>query len=175
MTKVNKAREDLVTQADLKKMFWVDRFTGDLRRLTNRTNSPVNSVAGFIDNSVGYRKIKIKSVRYYAHRLVWLYHFGKWPSDQIDHIDGDKLNNKIDNLRVVTNQENQKNAKLPSTNTSGVMGVCVHNQTQKWRAQIQDDGKNKFLGLFDNFEEAVAARQAAERKYNFHPNHGKRK
>ena len=174
MTEVNKAREDLVTHADLKRLFWMDRFTGDLRRLTNRPNSPVNSVAGFIDNSVGYRKIKIKNVRYYAHRLVWLYYYGEWPDKSIDHIDGNKLNNRIENLRVVTHQENHKNRQRASNNTSGVTGVGVHTQTKKWRSRIRVDDELIHLGVFDNFEDAVAARKAAERKYNFHPNHGRR-
>ena len=174
MTKVNKAREDLVTQADLKKMFWVDRFTGDLRRLTNRTNSPVNSVAGFIDNSVGYRKIKIKSVRFYAHRLVWLYHYGEWPENEIDHIDGDKLNNHVENLRVVTHKENGRNQKLYSTNISGVTGVHFNKPNQIWHAYIKVDDKIKHLGYFDNFNDAVAARKAAEVEHNYHPNHGRK-
>ena len=173
--KQNFNKEALISQQDLKELFWLNRDTGDLmNRLKRSSSASANAVAGWIDKPSGYRRIKINGVQYRMHRLVWLYHFGEWPSDEIDHINGDPLNNHIDNLRVVTNQENQKNAKRSNANTSGVTGVGFYTQTQKWRAEIKVDGKNKHLGYFDTFKEAVAARKSAENKYGYHENHGRK-
>ena len=174
MTKVNKAKEALVDQEFLKHiLFWddVSNVFRWLRPLGRGTR--IGSVAGCIDKSDGYRRITIKGVLYQAHRLVWLYHYNEWPEDQIDHIDGDKLNNHIDNLRVVTQQENRKNQKIPRNNTSGVTGVYFAKHAKKWCARIQVDDKLIHLGYFDNFEDAVAARKAAEILYGFHENHGR--
>lgn len=107
-----------------------------------------------------------------AHRIIWLLVRGRWP-DQIDHINGDKSDNRIENLRDVTNQQNQRNTRRPSDNTSGVVGVMWNKKCQKWRAVISVDGRKKHLGLFDIFEEAVSARRAAEARYGFHTNHGR--
>ena len=71
-----------------------------------------------------YTYISIYGKRYPAHRLAWLYIYGEWPPDQIDHIDGEPSNNRLDNLRLATNSENQQNRKIASNNTSGAKGVC---------------------------------------------------
>ena len=166
--------EALVSQQDLKNLFWLNRDTGDLMNRSRRNSrAPANAIAGSLDTSHGCRRIQINKVKYHAHRLVWLYHHGVWPDKDIDHIDGNPLNNRIENLRVVTNQENSKNQKLRCTNTSGVMGAYFHKRDQKWIAQIKVDGKLIFLGYFGTFEEAVAARKSAESFYGFHENHGR--
>ena len=174
MLAINREKENLVTQADLKDLFWLNLETGDpINRFRRAVNAPANAVAGCIDKITGYRIITINRVNYLAHRLVWLWHTAEWPADEIDHINGDRLDNRIENLRVVTCQENHKNKKLPSTNTSGVMGVCFHKQAQKWEAYIKVDGKKKYLGLFTDWFEAVCARKSAENKYGYHENHGR--
>lgn len=111
-----------------------------------------------------------KSVR--AHRIIWAWVHDEWPN-QIDHINGDKADNRLANLRPVTNQINLQNASLYSNNTSGSIGVYWYRQTKKWRAQIRVDGRCISLGYFSNFDDAVAARKAAEREYGYHPNHGR--
>ena len=174
--KQNFNKEALISQQDLKELFWLNRDTGDLmNRLKRSSSASANAVAGWIDKPSGYRRIKINGVQYRMHRLVWLYHFGEWPVDEIDHINGERLDNRIDNLRVVTNQENCKNQKLPRNNKSGVTGVHFNKHHQKWQAQIKGDGKLKHLGSFANFEDAVAARKAAEILYGFHENHGRKR
>lgn len=112
---------------------------------------------------------------YRAHRLIWLITYGEWPSCQIDHIDGNGLNNKLENLRDVSSEENSKNSRLPKDNKSGRCGVYWHKQSSKWAAQINYDGKQLHLGLFDKLGDAVAARKEAEVKYGYHPNHGTRR
>jgi hypothetical protein len=120
----------------------------------------------------GYRRGKIHRRGYLAHRIIWAIVYGEWP-DQIDHIDGDKVNNRINNLRSVSHAENGKNQKRRNTNTSGVMGVVWSKPSEKWVAQIKVAGRYRYLGMFQNLEEAVAARRTAEREHGFHRNHGR--
>ena len=121
----------------------------------------------------GYRSIQVKGKRYLTHRLIWLYVYGKFPDDQIDHINGRPSDNRLENLRDVTQQENNKNQKKPCTNKSGHLGVCWHKNTEKWSARIDVDGVNKYLGLFNVLEDAVAVRQAASIEHGYHKNHGR--
>jgi hypothetical protein len=108
-----------------------------------------------------------------AHRAAWAIHYGEFPSGIIDHINGDKTDNRIKNLRDVTNAENARNSALGRKNKSGVLGVFVHKQTGKWCAQISAFGKHVGLGLFSSQSDAIIARKAAERVLGYHPNHGR--
>jgi len=119
-----------------------------------------------------YRRVKIDGVLYMSHRLAWLLHYSVWPEDQIDHKDGNGLNNRIENLRVVTNQENQKNRRMQRSNTSGVTGVCWDKARGKWRAQIHIDGKKKHLGYFADIDEAAEAYRKAADEIGFTERHG---
>jgi len=120
----------------------------------------------------GYRHGTILGRKHRSHRVAWALHYGEWP-DTIDHINGVKDDNRICNLRSVTNRENNKNRPTPSDNTSGVMGVYWHNGRSKWCAKIRVERRCLHLGLFVNFDDAVAARKAAEIKYGYHVNHGR--
>lgn len=121
----------------------------------------------------GYRRGNIFGRTYEAHRVCWAIHHGKWPEAQIDHIDGDPTNNRIENLRDASRTEQARNAAMPSTNRSGVVGVCWDRERGKWAAFIHLNNKVKHLGRFANFDAAVSARKTAEREYGFHPNHGR--
>lgn len=123
-------------------------------------------------HSDGYRAVGINYAVYLVHRVIWKMITGEEP-DEIDHIDGNRSNNRLVNLRSVGRKENKKNIKKPSNNTSGVIGVCFDASRNKWLAHIKVNQKFINLGYFDTFEAAVAARKAAEVKYNFHPNHGR--
>jgi len=118
-----------------------------------------------------YRHVRVNGKLYRAHRLIWLLVHKVWPENQIDHIDGNSLNNRLENLRDVTHAENGRNQKKRKTNTSGHTGVGRFRD--KWKAQIAVSGRVIYLGLFTDLDEAVTARKAAEVKYNFHANHGK--
>lgn len=124
-------------------------------------------------NADGYRQGKILYAAYHAHRIAWLHYYGSWPNDQIDHIDGDRANNRISNLRAVSQAENNRNMKRFCTNTSGLVGVCWDESRGKWMARITVGSKYKHLGRFDDFNDAAKARKAAEIKYGFHENHGR--
>lgn len=108
----------------------------------------------------GYRQISVACTRAMAHRMAWLYVHGEWPKGQIDHINQCKDDNRIANLRVVSNKQNGENITLFSHNTSGHRGVRFHRN--KWIAEIKHLKRSTHLGYFGSFEEAVAARLKAE-------------
>ena len=108
-----------------------------------------------------------------AHRVAWAIFYGHEPIGQIDHINGDKTDNRITNLRCVTNQENSKNTKVRKTNKSGVTGVYRHSKCDLWVAQITVDGKTHHIGSYNCIDEAKKARKQAEETFGFHKNHGR--
>lgn len=140
----------------------------------NRCNTLFAGQPAFTSlNNTGYLHGLCNRVPLLAHRVAWALTYGLWPDGQIDHIDGDRTNNRIVNLRDATGQENSKNRQLRSDNKSGCVGVQWHKKTQKWRAFISGADGLKHLGVFTNLDEAIAARKAAEREHDFHPNHGR--
>lgn len=119
----------------------------------------------------GYRHGNVASQWVLSHRVIWKMVTGDEP-DQIDHIDGDRSNNRWENLRDVTAKVNHQNMR-PSRNTSGVVGVRWNALRGYWQAFITVDYKFISLGVYRDLRDAVAARKAAEVPYNFHPNHGR--
>ncbi len=124
--------------------------------------------------SRGYVLIKIDGFSYPAHRLVWLLEHGEFPEDCLDHINHDRSDNRLVNLREVSRNENSKNKSLHSNNTSGVSGVTWNENAKRWQAQIKVDRKLIYLGVHIQFSEAVDARKNAEVLYGFHTNHGEK-
>lgn len=138
-----------------------DASTGLFFRLKRRSD---NAAAGGI-NGVGYRVISIRNNPYLAHRLAWLYVHGEWPTT-IDHINGIRDDNRIENLRSVTNQVNQQNLKRAQKNSStGFLGVISHRNRRgkKFSARIHCNGKFTHLGYFSTPEEAHLAYASAKR------------
>lgn len=123
--------------------------------------------------SNGYLETSIFRRRITAHRIIWKLVTGVDPDD-IDHQDGDGSNNRWANLRDVNHETNGRNLKLRKNNTSGVQGVALHTDKVRWIARINPARRTIYLGLFNSFDDAVAARRAAEVKYGFHENHGRR-
>ena len=121
--------------------------------------------AGAIDGN-GYLHIKIDGKTRKAHRLAWLYIHGEWPETSLDHMNRDKLDNRISNLRLATCAQNQQNCKIRKDSTSNVTGVQWHKHHQKWQARIQFNKQEIHLGYFGQFDEAVDARKTAERQYH---------
>lgn len=111
----------------------------------------------------GYIIIAVENTLYRAHRLAWFYVYGRWPKE-IDHINRNKSDNRLMNLRVVTRSRNNLNSGLRKDNKSGIKGVCYHRARSKWMARLNVDGEAYFLGYFDNLDSAVSARTKAERE-----------
>ena len=129
---------------------------------------------GIVTAGVGkqYCRIRIDQKDYLAHRLAFLYMTGSMPRYTVDHINGDGLDNRWANLRDVTIQENNKNLRMRSDNTTGITGVTRHSKADRYVAQITINGKNTYLGMFENIEDAALERRKAEIKHGFHKNHG---
>lgn len=116
-------------------------------------------------DSAGYRILSLAGRVFKEHRVVWYKHHGEWPEGDIDHIDQDKLNNRIENLRVVSKSVNSHNIAQANKNSkSGVRGISPYRG--KWRASIDIRGKNKYLGLFDTIAEAKEAYDKAKQEVN---------
>lgn len=120
----------------------------------------------------GYRRVEIDRRKFLSHRIIWALVYGVWPEGFIDHIDHNRTNNKITNLRVVTRAENNRNASLRSDNTSGAVGVRWHKNSNKWESRISVGGRLHYLGLFTKFDDAVSARKLADQEIGYHENHG---
>ncbi len=144
---------------------------GEFRWKCSRGNKQSGSLAGYLRH--GYITIKINGKQYAAHRIAWLLTHGMWPNGDIDHINGNILDNRIINLRDVDRTTNLRNMTISSLNTSGITGVHWCKTWGKWKAQISGDGKRVVLGSFDNLLDAVCARKSAEIEYGYHPNHGR--
>ena len=148
------------------KLYW-------LRTMNSR--APVGAEAGS-SKGTRYRKLRFKGKFYQCHRIIWDMLNPDDPLtevNQIDHIDHNRLNNRIENLRKVSCAVNSHNLSKPVNNSSGVIGVHWYRPYGKWQAKISVDGVRIYLGLFRNMGDAIAARKAAEEKYGFHKNHGK--
>ncbi|MCA8902109.1 MAG: HNH endonuclease [Hyphomonas sp.] len=123
----------------------------------------------------GYKFGMLLNAQYQAHQIVWAMYYGAWPVGSVDHINQDKCCNLPSNLRDVPHAVNMRNQSLRATNRSGVTGVRWSDYHSKYVAQIRSLGRSIHLGYFTSKDEAIAARKAAERKFGFHRNHGRRR
>jgi len=166
MLSYERANELLRYDPDTGKLYWQVRTTHRIR---------IGDEAGTLvrDTTNTYRQVRIDRRTYLTHRIAWLLHYKVWPDGEIDHKDGDGLNNRIENLRDVPHHENMRNMRMPRSNTSGVTGVYWDKWCGKWKAQIMTDGrKNKNLGRFDSIDEAAEAYRKAADEIGFTERHG---
>lgn len=155
-----------MNQERLKSLLHYDPIIGRWTwRITRGRLAPAGSNAGFRDKS-GYVVIRVDRKLYRAHRLAWLYVTGKWPKDQIDHINGDRSDNRFRNLREATGFQNRANSRKRKDNTSGYKGVHWRQDANKWRARIHSNGKCVYLGYFSSKEGAHAAYISASKIYH---------
>jgi hypothetical protein len=119
----------------------------------------------------GYGYVSIDGERYLAHRIAWKMFHNTEP-EHIDHVNGDRMDNRIENLRSVDRGTNARNMRKSKRNTSGATGVSWRANRNKWRAYIMVGGKQITLGHFATLDEAVKAREEASKLYDYHPNHG---
>lgn len=151
------------TPADIvDKMFDLNADTGELTRKIRLNNRwPAGEVVGFIRKKDGYVQVNILSSKYLAHRVVWCKHYGVWPDGEIDHINGVKSDNRIENLRLADTNIQVQNRGLSKTNKSGYRGVW-QKDNGRWRVYITKDYKRINIGTYLTYAEAVNARQKAE-------------
>lgn len=154
---------------------WLDRPSSHFSKswVGERWNKrTAGTIAGSFD-AEGYRQIKIDGQVYRAHRVAWVLENGEWPAGEIDHINGNKSDNAISNLRIVTTSENARNRKLPISNKSGVVGVCWVASRNKWMASITVNSRFINLGYFGDLAQAAARRAQAQEELGYHKNHGR--
>lgn len=154
MVSVDRLHELLRLDSETGKLFW--RSTGSGRK---------RSEAGSIDGE-GYRVVTINHRPFKAHRIVFALTLGRWPVEQIDHINGIRDDNRIVNLREATSAQNKQNTGLMRTNTSGQKGVSWHKRTGTWEARIMVNRRNIILGHFTNIEAASLVYRVACLKYH---------
>lgn len=177
-------RQLLRYEPETGRLFWKERpvsmFPGTITRTPEHSCKQWNSryagsLALYSINSDGYRAGAIFGIKVRAHRVVWAVTHGEWPGGDIDHINGDRSDNRITNLRDVPRMMNSQNCRMSSNNTSGVNGVHFSTSKQRWVAQVGVGMGRKHLGTFLTMGEAVLARQTADDSYGFHQHHGKRR
>jgi hypothetical protein len=177
--------KDIPTPAQLRKLLTYDPDTGDLTwkvrdvdlfmsvQQCNAWNGKHAGKPAFTSNhNEGYKVGGVFGKVYLAHRVAYAIHHGSWPVDQIDHLNHNRDDNRINNLVEATSLTNGKNQSTPSDNTSGTMGVCWCKRTNKWKVRIHVNGKSISLGYHHSKCEAIAARKAAELEHGYHVNHG---
>jgi hypothetical protein len=162
--------EDL-TQERLKELLDYDPATGDFIRKVARGNRKAGSVAG-TSRPDGYRQIMVDGRTYLSHRLAFLFMEGSFPPAFVDHINHKEADNSLANLRHATNKENGRHTAMHVNNSSGINGVSWNKRLGKWMACIRVDGKQIYLGITHDKEEARRWRKAAEVKYGFSEFHG---
>lgn len=159
-------KKDLPPLDLLEHLFELDEKTGVLRRrVTRAPNARAGDVVGSLDGR-GYLHVNISGRFYRVHRIVFYMYYGYDPKTHLDHIDCDKLNNRPENLRPATDQQNAGNVpRMYAHNTSGFRGVSRNSRSGKWHAQIKIFGKQTYLGRFNTPEEAAEAYRAAAKKH----------
>jgi hypothetical protein len=184
----------MVTQSFLKEILHYDLSTGVFTwKVRDSCHFNANSYRSALSSSLSWNNrysgkragcsslyasgpreyIKIKKKAYFSYRLAWLYVYGKFPNNQIDHINGDPSDNRIVNLRDVTSLENSRNSSSPKSNTSGRVGVSFRKDRNKWRAFINENNKHIHIGYYLTMIDAICERIRYEKQLGFHANHGK--
>jgi hypothetical protein len=151
-----------LTHQYLMEVLQYDHETGVFTRKVQTSNFiEVGQKAGTI-TSDGYLVVSVAGKQILAHRLVWFYVHGVWPENHIDHINGNRSDNRIANLRDVTNQVNSHNRTAPPKSVSGALGVSYDKRREKFRSRIMVDGVEKWIGSFATAEAAHEAYRIAK-------------
>lgn len=181
-----------LTIADLHRLLVLDASTGQLhwreRSPSEFRDSSRNSADALcqmwnkrfagrealcVPDGRGYLRGRILLTKFRAHMVVFAMTRGHWPEGQIDHINGDRSDNRPHNLRDVSAVENARNSKLRAGNTTGCAGVHWNKKDRCYCVTIRVDGRNKHLGRYRDLDEAIRVRKRAETAAGYHPNHGR--
>lgn len=161
------SENDLITHDELLTLLDYSPETGVFTWLQRVGNIAIVGCRAGGYEAEGYRRIKIKRRTYKEHRLAWFYFYGAWPTKDIDHINGCKDDNRIDNLREATQKENHQNRKSNKNSTSKYLGVSLDTNSGKYKVGITVNQKRTHIGYFANEEDAYAAYCEAKKK--LHP------
>jgi hypothetical protein len=146
----------------LKRLISYDLETGRFTWLVSSCVRAAGTEAGSIHAS-GYKVIRIGGMHYFGHHLAWLLHYGRWPVGSVDHINLDKVDNRISNLREATPPQQIGNTRVRKDSRSGIKAV-TQVMSGRWRARIRVAGKERHLGTFDTAEQATAAYSASAKE-----------
>lgn len=161
----------MLTYEIAKNIFNYDMETGKLTWLSRRRNGIKigDEVGTVVKNGKNYyRRTNICGNQTQVHRIIWLMHYREWPKGVIDYIDGNGLNNKIENLRDVNPVDNSRNQRFRLDNKTGCSGIYFDTARNKYVVRVS----TKFIGRFKLIEDAIFARKNAAKNYGFHENHG---
>jgi hypothetical protein len=139
------------------------------KNMTARAGAPCSTRPG----TGGYLWVHHDGRPHQQHRVVWWVVYGEWPKGEVDHIDHDRTNNRLSNLRVVDRGTNSRNCRLMKNNTSGHNSVHWDKKSKKWVANVCVNGKQTRIGQFDSLYDAIDARRFADERLEYHSNHGK--
>jgi hypothetical protein len=163
------------------KLFWLPRtpemfsHCAEPESICNQFNrNRAGQEAFTADNGKGYKVGGLLGRVERAHRVIWCMMFGYWP-DHIDHKNQVRSDNRLRNLSDAGRVANARNIRLPLNNRSGQVGVHWNARKRRWRARISDGNRKVYLGAFESFEDAVAARKAAEKRLGYSPLHGRKR
>ena len=166
-------------EPDTGKLYWLTRDpemfrAGNSGKVANCSawNKRYAGAEALISDVAGYRHGRLDDIEYRAHRVIWKIMTGEDP-EVIDHVNGDRADNRWDNLRSGTHADNRKNSARHGRNTSGMTGVTWTPKVRRWRALISVGGKRQHLGYFEDFQRACEAREDAKRKLGFTERHGR--
>ena len=168
----------MLTKENLKEFTLYDPETGSFTwiKIDTPNQTKVGHEIGSVKDTHGlkYKQTSFNGSYFVIHRIIHLYMTGVWPEKQIDHIDGNGLNNIWSNLRLVDHKTSMRNKKRNSNNTSGFPGVHENKKDGKWHVRISNNGKRIFLGSFECQLDAFCARISAQNEFGYHCNHGRR-
>lgn len=167
----------MFTQNELHEMFNYSPDTGILVWKAKFPRRKIGDAVGYVFRNHGgkkYLRVRINNRQYLVHRIIYTFIHGKI-LHEIDHIDGDGMNNKKSNLRDVQHKENQKNKRLYSKNVTGVHNVSIDHRNGHYRSAIAVNHKRFRLGSFVEIWDAICAKKSAENKHGFHINHGEKR
>ena len=155
----------MINQETVRKLFHYDAESGMLlwRNGNGRNVKPWQEAKA--KNANGYYTAKINGKSYLTHRLAWLYVYGEFPKEDIDHKNRIRNDNRLCNLRAVSRTDNCQNISLPSHNKSGHIGVSWFKSHNCWTVYVKVNKKNKWLGYYKNLDDAIAARKEGEKQY----------
>lgn len=168
-------RQLLRYEPETGKLFWKPKEAGptlSTRHAKIWNSSHAGKEAFTSASNTGYRQGTVNGQVQFAHRVIWLMVTGEVP-DRIDHINGDRQDNRLSNLRNVSHSMNLRNSKLRLDNTSGYPGVSWKKGKRRWSVRIGIGSRDKHIGQFAALEDAISARKAAEAEYGYHANHGR--